>query len=116
MSDKDRPNLLAMLDAIAQIQAYTGQVSDADQFFDNRLVFDATLMNFVLLGEMAARISEPVRTRYPQIAWPKIKAFRNLVAHEYLGIDAEEVWQIVHEDIPPLCEGIQRAVNSLPNP
>ena len=50
MSDKDRPNLLAMLDAIAQIQAYTGQVSDADQFFDNRLVFDATLMNFVLLG------------------------------------------------------------------
>lgn len=54
MSDKDRANLLAMLDAIEQIQSYTDSISNSDQFFDNRLVFDATLMNFVLLGEMAA--------------------------------------------------------------
>ena len=88
-----------MLDAIAQILTYTGSTRDPDQFYENRLVFDATLMNFVVLGEMAARMSETFRTGTPHIHWMDIRGFRNLIAHEYLGIDAEEVWQIVQDDM-----------------
>ena len=111
MSEKDRANLLAMLDAIGQIRTYSNSVPNADEFHQNRLVFDATLMNFVVLGEVAARISPELRARHPQLQWTEIRAFRNLVAHEYLGIDAEEVWQIVHDDIPPLQRELERIID-----
>ena len=114
MSDKDRPNLLAMLDAISQIESYTGQTSDADDFFKNRIVFDATLMNFVVLGEVSDRISDEAKSWRPNVLWKKIKGFRNLIAHEYLGIDAEAVWQIVQEEIPPLRDSIQQIIDTLP--
>ncbi len=43
----------------------------------------------------------------------EIKAFRNLVAHEYLGIDAEEVWQIVKNDLPELKSGLEKVLKAL---
>ena len=112
MSERDRANLLAMLDAITQILSYTQSARDPDQFNENRLVFDATLMNFVVLGEMASRLSEGLRISTPHIQWVDIRAFRNLIAHEYLGIDAEEVWQIVQDDIPALQRDLQKSLNS----
>ena len=112
MFDKDRANLLAILDAMEQIQNYTDNISNSDQFFDNRLVFDATLMNFVVLGEMATRVSENTQSLNPQIEWSEIRAFRNLVAHEYLGIDAEEVWQTIHNDIPALRRSLQKLLDA----
>lgn len=66
------------------------------------MIFDATLMNFVLIGEMCDRISDELKKQHPEIDWKKIKGFRNMIAHDYLGIDAEEVWQIVSDDIIPL--------------
>ncbi len=104
--------MLAMLDAIEQIQSYTDSISNSDQFFENRLVFDATLMNFVLLGEVAARVSEKTKNLSPRIEWSEIRAFRNLVAHEYLGIDAEEVWQTIHDDIPALRRSLQKLLDA----
>lgn len=114
MSEKDKANLLAMLDAISQILTYTQSADSPDDFFNNRLVFDATLMNFVVLGEMAARLSEPLRLRTPEVQWADIRAFRNLIAHEYLGIDAEEVWQIVKDDIPALQRSLHELLDSDP--
>ena len=114
MSDKDRPNLLAVLDAINQIESYTSKAINADEFFENRIVFDATLMNFVVIGEMSARLSASVTSRHSEVEWVRIRAFRNLIAHEYLGIDAEEVWQIVHADIPLLRDQIRRIIEMLP--
>ena len=69
-------------------------------------------MNFVLLGEMATRVSESTRSLNLQIQWSEIRAFRNLVAHEYLGIDAEEVWQTIHDDIPALRRSLQKLLDA----
>jgi len=59
-------------------------------------------MNFVIIGETAGKLSTVVKEQYPEIPWTKIKSFRNLVAHNYFGVDAEEVWQIIHRDLPDL--------------
>ena len=64
-------------------------------------------MNFVVIGEMVDRLSDEVKSRAQRVDWQKVKDFRNLVAHEYLGIDAEEVWQIVEEDLPVLKHSIE---------
>ena len=113
MSNRDKANLLAMLDAVEQIERYTVSVSTADQFYDERLVFDATLMNFVVVGEMCSRLSQPLVEKYSKIKWRKIKGFRNLIAHDYLGIDAEEVWQIIQTDLLPLKQELKEILLQL---
>jgi len=51
---------------------------------------------------MIDKISEEFKKKHPEIEWIKIKGFRNIVAHDYFGIDAEEVWQIIKNKIPKL--------------
>ncbi len=57
-------------------------------------------MNFVVLGEVSDRISDEVKSGHPNVLWKKIKGFQNLIAHEYLGIDAEAVWHMPHSKTP----------------
>jgi len=64
------------------------------------------MMNFVVIGEMVDKLSNDFKTSHPKIEWMKIKGFRNIVAHDYFGIDAEEVWQIIKEKIPTLKSDI----------
>lgn len=107
MSSKDKANLLAILDAIHKIEGYTKDIRTPKEFYQKDVVFDATLMNFVVIGEMVDRLSDEVKSRAQRVDWQKVKDFRNLVAHDYLGIDAEEVWQIVEEDLPVLKHSIE---------
>jgi len=60
-------------------------------------------MNFIVIGEMVEKLSEDLITASSaEIDWFKIKSFRNILAHNYFGIDAEEVWQIIHNSLPKL--------------
>lgn len=108
ISRRDFACLLSMLDAIQRIQLYSGKFSDADSFYHDGLSFDATLMNFIVIGEMVEKLSDPfIATTSGLIDWSKIKGFRNIIAHNYFGIDAEEVWQIIHGSLPELRSAIE---------
>jgi uncharacterized protein with HEPN domain len=108
VSHKDYACLLNMLDAAEKIQTYVTPFKTADDFFANVQAFDAVLMNFVVLGEMVDKISEQLKdSAVSNVDWYKIKGFRNVLAHDYFGVDAEEVWQIIHGHIPSLQREIQ---------
>ena len=64
-------------------------------------------MNFIIIGEAVARLPEELKAREAHIPWPKIKGLRNIVAHDYFGVDAEEVWQIIKDYLPELQKEIQ---------
>jgi uncharacterized protein with HEPN domain len=66
------------------------------------------MMNFVVIGEMVDKLSDDFKVNNSKIEWIKIKGFRNLVAHDYFGIDAEEVWQIIKNKIPKLRSDITK--------
>lgn len=102
MPKHDRANLLAILDAVTKIQNYVREFPESDALYLDTKSFDATMMNFIIIGEMVDRISSETRGRHPEVEWQQIKDFRNVVAHDYLGIDAEEVWQIVQNHLPKL--------------
>lgn len=107
MLNKDKLSLLGMLDAIEKIEAFTNSFNNADEFYQNTVNFDATLMNFVVIGEMAHRLSEKFRVEYGVIEWKKVTNFRNIVAHDYFGVDAEEVWQVIKHHLLKLKQDIQ---------
>ncbi len=65
-------------------------------------------MNFVIIGEAVARLTNEFIEKEPQIPWLKMKGFRNIVAHNYFGVDAEEVWQITKNDLPELEKEIKK--------
>jgi len=62
MSRKDRGSLLAILDSIQKILEYVKGLSSAQDYFQNRMAFDATLMNFIHMGEMADRLSAELQS------------------------------------------------------
>jgi len=101
VSRKDYFCLLNMLDAVEKIKQYTSVCSSVDDFSANNQIFDATLMNFIVIGEMVEKLSGELTTA-TEIDWFKIKGFRNILAHNYFGVDAEEVWQIIHDSLPTL--------------
>jgi uncharacterized protein with HEPN domain len=56
----------------------------------------------MIIGEAAARLSPELRDSHPEIPWPDIRGFRNIIVHNYFGIDWEEVWRSATEDAPLL--------------
>ena len=107
MLTKDHHCLESILEAIDRIIEYTSGINSADDFDKDYRNFDATMMNFVVIGEMIDKLSDEFKKEHPEIDWIKIKGFRNIVAHDYFGIDAEEVWQIIKTKIPTLKSDIK---------
>ncbi len=100
MFENDKPNLLALLDSCEKILDYTKNTNNVDDFAGNAVVFDAVMMNFIVIGETVSKLSKDLKEEYDFVEWIRITDFRNIVAHDYFGIDAEEVWQIINDDIP----------------
>ncbi len=95
-------SLTSILEAIEKIENYTKEFSTADDFYHDEKSFDATMMQFVVIGEMISKLDEDFKEKYSNIPWQKVKDFRNIVAHNYFGIDADEIWEIISRKIKPL--------------
>jgi uncharacterized protein with HEPN domain len=102
MLNKDANCLANILEAIVKIENYIVSINHSDELNNDSKTFDAVLMNFIVIGEMAGKLSEDFKNHHIEIEWWKIKGLRNIVAHNYFGVDTEEIWQIIHHKIPPL--------------
>jgi uncharacterized protein with HEPN domain len=111
MSHKDTACLLNILDSIGKIIEYTQTYNDADALYEDSKSFDAVMMNFIVIGEMADKLSTEFRdSTESQIDWIKIRGLRNIIAHNYFGIDAEEIWQIIHDSLVKLAASIEKII------
>lgn len=101
MSDP-HTSLLAILDAIEKIERYSKKFNNDDDFYHDELSFDATMMQFIVIGEMVAKIHDSYKEGHTDVPWKDIKGFRNIVAHDYFGIDSTEIWSIIQTHLPKL--------------
>lgn len=80
------------------------------------------MRNLHILSESSMRISEELQIKYPSIAWREIHAFRNVVVHDYLGLELKQIWDIIKIDVLDLKDSIVQysvsltEVTLLPNP
>jgi uncharacterized protein with HEPN domain len=88
-----------IIDSIQAIESYVESM-DYDHFIHDRKTYAATIRELEIIGEAAAKVSDGIKRRYPEIPWQQIKAFRNKIVHEYFGIDFEIVWDIVKNELP----------------
>ena len=101
-----------ILDSIKKIESYVKNMTYEDFIKDN-LVKDAVLRNIEVLGEAAENIPDDLREEYSEVPWKRIIGLRNIVIHEYFGVDFENIWKIITENIPetkPYIEQILKKV------
>jgi uncharacterized protein with HEPN domain len=89
-----------ILDSIRRIEEDTTE--GREMFLASHTLQDAVLRNLQTLSESAKRLSDPLKSSHPEIEWRRITAFRNILVHDYLGIDLERIWQIIQQDVPQL--------------
>lgn len=102
MLEKDRIAVGQCLHAINHIFQYTKDIKDLEQLLANDMAYDAVQMNFIVLGETATKLSDDVRNTLPHIDWRAVKGFRNIIAHEYFGVDENIVWAAIKHHLPQL--------------
>ena len=98
-----------ILQAINKIEVYTRQLSYQD-FRDNGLVVDAVIRNFEVIGEAAKSIPVRIKSKHPEVEWSEAIGFRNVLIHNYFGIDVESVWDTIHNNLPLLKQHIEEVV------
>jgi uncharacterized protein with HEPN domain len=81
--------LTDIVEAADHIAAFIAGV-DFEGFKKSEMVRSAVVQKLSIIGEAAARVSKTVTHRYPQIPWPQIVAFRNILVHAYFGIDWDD--------------------------
>ncbi len=107
----DRLYLVYVIECIERIERY---VADGQQaFLEDTRTQDAVLRNLHTLTELIQRVSDEVQVAYPQVDWRNIGAFRNVVVHDYLGIDLDQVWDIVENNLPGLKDHLKVILKDL---
>ena len=101
-----------ILAAIADIEAFTDGI-DFNEFRGNREKVLAVVKSIEILGEATKKIPDEVRRAHPQVAWRSITGMRDMLVHEYWGIDMAVVWSTVEEGIPSLKAVIMEIKRSI---
>lgn len=104
---KDRQVFLKHLaDCLARVREYTAEGQEA--FARDRKTQDAVIRNLEIMGQIVKDLGpESLAAQQPEIPWARIAGARNILAHQYLGVDLSLVWNIVERDLDALESAVR---------
>jgi uncharacterized protein with HEPN domain len=98
-----------ILEAAKRIERYSRGMT-LEKLKKDTLVLDGIVRNLEIIGEAAKNVPTQIREKHPAIEWKKITGLRDILAHEYFGIDVDVVWDIVKNKLPSLKKQVSRIV------
>ncbi|MBI5573981.1 MAG: DUF86 domain-containing protein [Elusimicrobia bacterium] len=98
--------LVDIKESIEKIQEYTKEINYKD-FSENNEKIDAVVRNLEIIGEAVKHISKDIKQKHKNVNWEDIVGMRNIITHEYFGVDLEIIWKTVKEKLPELKNKIE---------
>lgn len=96
-------------EAIAKAQKFVAGMT-AEQFAADEKTAFAVVRCLEIVGEAARKIPEPVRAQHPQIPRREMMGMRNVLIHDYMGVNYSVVWNTVQNDLPPLLPLLEQLI------
>ena len=84
-----------------------------EQFCDDRKTYSAVIREFEIIGQAVNKLPEELKQKRSDVEWQDIKDFRNLLTHEYFGVDLEIVWKIIQADLPVLIGATREIMHTI---
>jgi len=100
----DPAYLRHILDAVARIETYV--LSGRDVFFATPHLQDAVVRQLEIIGEATKRLSAGLRAARPEVPWRQMAGLRDVLIHDYMGVDFAVVWGIVEQHLPEVKRGV----------
>ena len=101
----DKLYLIYINECIERVEKYIGAGKDA--FLTSSLIQDAVLRNLQTLSESTQRLSDTLKKTHTEVKWRNYAGLRNLLVHDYLGLDMNYAWAVLEKDLPDLKAKIQ---------
>jgi uncharacterized protein with HEPN domain len=102
-----------ILECLNAIQEYT--VGGRETFFADRKTQKATLRELQELAESTQNLSADLKNHHPEIPWRDIAGFRNVLVHDYLGLNLSRIWQIIERDLTGLKKEVEKTLREFEN-
>lgn len=90
-----------ILEAISRVDSYVMGHS-YETFLRDEKTVDAVILKLAVIGEASRHIPTEIQAKHPEIPWRKMQGLRNVIVHEYDRVNLEVIWNVVHQDLPPL--------------
>jgi uncharacterized protein with HEPN domain len=100
-----------ILEAINRIDTYTRGMTH-ESFAGDSKTIDAVVRNLEIIGEASSHVEDAILRAAPEVPWDKMRGLRNVVAHEYFGVDVAIIWHTVRNDLPPLDVPLRRLLST----
>ncbi len=110
-NNRDSVYLLHIRDAIDLIEEFAKGMTEED-FVNNKLVQSAVIRQLEIIGEASRYISQETKNNYSNIPWRVIQGMRNVLIHEYFGVDLSAVWDVIENDLDNLKKQILEIINA----
>lgn len=105
-NERDQVHVAHMLECIERIFEFCG--GNETTFRSSRLIQDAVIRNLQTMAESAQRLSDRSKGLAPEVPWRAISGFRNVVVHDYLGLDLDAIWLVIANNLSPLRVGLEK--------
>ena len=113
MKRKDLFRLEHIRISIEKIEFLVQKLHTQDNFESEWIEQDAIIRNLEIIGEAIVNVSDDLKRNYPEVSWKEIRGMRNIVTHQYFGVETSEIWSTVINDIPLLKKQIQKIIEDL---
>jgi uncharacterized protein with HEPN domain len=101
MKENDSIRLKHILEAILEIESFSSGIN-LQQFQENRLIRNASIRSFEIIGEAINSLSNELKMNHSSFPWQDWKDFRNVLIHQYFGVDYQMVYDTILIDLPNL--------------